>query len=400
MRKAFSILLSVVFSVSASAQLWERLTDTPVRIDTNEVQTLRLEVDNISFFRDNEYKSKLTKGYSLPGLWVRPTLQYTPHKAIRLEAGFHALVFNGANKYPCYAYHDIGTWKGDQYQSGAHILPWFRAQVELGCVDLVFGNIYGGELHQLMTPLWNSETNLSQDPEMGIQVRWANRFLQSHTWLNWQSYIFEEDTHQEAFTIGSSWRFLLNNPEASTHWYVPLQIVAHHRGGEQDTTHLGTQTLTNFAAGVGMKQRIRSQWLKQISAEVDALASWQMKGHLWPFTQGFAVHGAVEARLWDALNVKIGHFAAPSNFVSLYGSPFFTTVSQRENGYAYDGLQTTYARIDYHYTIASHYTIGADCEVQHSWLGDSPAGKRNETNFSFGVYLRANPSFLLKRFRR
>jgi hypothetical protein len=74
-------------------------------------------------------------------------------KQIALEVGLHALIFNGANKYPCYAYHDIGTWKGNQYQSGAHLLPWIRAKAQFKYLTVVLGNIFGGQNHQLIEPL-------------------------------------------------------------------------------------------------------------------------------------------------------------------------------------------------------------------------------------------------------
>ena len=179
------------------AQMWDALAKSNYQIDSSSVHTLRIGMDNISFFRDNEYSSEHTKGYSLPGLWVRPHVSYTPHRQIDLQLGLHALIYNGANKYPCYAYHDIARWKGQQYQKGAHLLPWFRAQAEFRHLSIVMGNIYGQQNHELMRPLWNEEHNMSEDPEMGFQLLWDRPRLHADTWLNWQSYIFEEDSHQE-----------------------------------------------------------------------------------------------------------------------------------------------------------------------------------------------------------
>lgn len=399
MKHLLSVLL-LALSVSASAQMWEALATSPTRIDTATVKTLQLEIDNITFFRDNEFNSRLTTGYTLPGLWLQPKVVYTPLRNIRLEAGLHALIFNGANKYPCYAYHDIATWKGDQYQSGVHVLPWFRAQVELGCVDIILGSLYGGENHRLIEPLWNNETNLSQDPEMGLQVRWENSILTSDTWINWQSYIFRESTHQEAFTIGTSWHFNLTNASSQSHWYIPAQIVAQHRGGEIDNSTLGAQTLSNFSVGIGLRQRVPSKVLTHLKGELNAVGSYQLKGHLWPYTTRFAAHASAEALLWNALTCRIGHFSAPREFATLYGSPFFTSLSRLSDGHPHRGINTTYAHFDYHHTFARHYVIGADAELYQSWLGKSPEGKSNEFNVSFGVYFRANPSFLLKRFRQ
>ena len=71
-------------------------------------------------------------------------------------------------------------------------------------------------------------------------------------WVNWESFIFREDTHQEAFTVGLSGRYKLNDPDARFHFYAPVQGLAQHRGGEIDTIFTNSvQTLMNGAVGVG-----------------------------------------------------------------------------------------------------------------------------------------------------
>ena len=83
--------LACALPPGASAQVAERVYRTDHRIDTARARELRVELDNISFFKDNEYAGKFTKGYTLPGLWLQPKLVYYPSRNIQLEAGFHAL---------------------------------------------------------------------------------------------------------------------------------------------------------------------------------------------------------------------------------------------------------------------------------------------------------------------
>ena len=280
MRRAALLLISAVFPLFSHAQMWERLATSDYRIGEENVRSLRFEVDNLSFFRDNEYSSRLTKGYSLPGLWVEPKLVVTPLEQIELEVGAHALIFDGANKYPNYVYHDIGRWKGHQYQRGGHILPWVRAKAEFKHLTVVLGDIYGGENHRFTEPLFNPETNLSQDPEMGFQLLWDRRRLHADTWLNWQSYIFEEDSHQEAFTVGSNWQVRLGTMQKATQWWGTAQLAIQHRGGEQDTTSMGVQTLCNASLGGKMKWETRRKRLSHLGAEANLLATYQQSGHL------------------------------------------------------------------------------------------------------------------------
>lgn len=397
-RPLLSLLSVTALSATVRAQMWDALATSDYRIDPSTVRQLRVEVDNISFFRDNEYSSSLTKGYSLPGLWVQPKLTYVPLSRIKLELGLHALIFNGANKYPSYVFHDIATWKGNQYQKGAHVLPWVRAQAQFKHLTIVLGDIYGGQQHGLADALWNGETNLSQDPEMGFQLLWDRAHLHCDTWLNWQSYIYEEDTHQEAFTVGSSWRVELGNTARRVRWHLPVQLVVQHRGGEQDETDMGVQTISNAFAGAGMTWRAGRRALTSLGWEAGVLAAYQQAGSLWPFDMGLAWSATAQATLWNSLQLKAGWFDAPKHFVTLYGHPFFNTVSITDHQ-SYSGNRTAWLHADYHYTFARDYVVGAGVEAYQNWLGGSAqSASRSEFNFSFGIYLRVHPSLLIKRF--
>ena len=98
-------------------QISERVYRTEYHIDTAKARQLSVELDNLSFFKDNEFQGPYVKGYSLPGLWVQPKLVYYPLKNIKVELGGHFLLYHGANKYPSMAYLDIADWKGNQYQN-------------------------------------------------------------------------------------------------------------------------------------------------------------------------------------------------------------------------------------------------------------------------------------------
>lgn len=150
-------------------------------------------------------------------------MSYQPLKNLRVEVGVSMLHYWGANKYPNLNYSDIATWKGDQTQTGFHMLPFFNVQLAVNSrFNLILGNIYG----DLTTGLSNRSTirrTLSADPEMGVQMLWRGKPLDFDMWVNWESFIFDKDTHQEAFTFGLSTRFKANLPERRTHVYFPLR---------------------------------------------------------------------------------------------------------------------------------------------------------------------------------
>lgn len=389
---------------SLTADLSGRLVATETEIDTSQTYCLNADVEALAFFQDNEYDGPVSKGYSVPGVWLRPRLTYIPYPQIKLELGLHALIYDGANKYPCYAYRDIATWKGNQYQSGSHVLPFFRAQARLGKADVVLGNLYGGSQHGLALPLYNPELNLTADPEMGAQLRLALPYYHLDTWIDWQSYIFEQDTHQEAFSVGVVQRIRFNRKPRAWEFSVPLQVVLQHRGGEQDNTYLGVQTLVNAAAGVSVQWNARRPTLTRMNIDIYGLEAWQQSGKLWPFDLGAAFFGSVSADLWDALRLKGGVFHS-KDFVSLYGAPFFGSCSTKTTGGRFTRMTTGYWSVEYSKTFSRRYVFGAKAEGYVSCSGDLylPSGVEKggvHNAFSFGLYLKIHPRFLLKNFGR
>lgn len=407
-------------SIILCACAWAPLAHAQAhRIDSTEVGALELKIDALAFFKDNEYDGDVVRGYSLPGFRVQPRLSYTPLREVRLEAGMYAIVYEGANKYPSYAFHDIAHWKGNQHQHGAHALPFFRATANLGGptagrpqgrpsrTTVVVGDIYGGAAHELVQPLYNSELQLTDDPEAGAQVLVERKRWRSDLWLNWQSYIYEEDTHQEAFTVG--WTQRVGTPtdgcgagSGRSYWGMPLQMVVQHRGGEQDLPqlNLGVQTIANGAVGVDYEWRrtptsvdgfvldFRPCVVTGVRCEALALAAYQQSGHLWPFDFGTALWTSATVDLACGLSVRAGLFHAPKNFCSLYGSPFFGTMSLKQEGLTFDGMTAGYWALQYAHTFGGAYTLAAKADGYIT---------RGRAPFSFGVYFNASPSFLLKK---
>lgn len=382
--------------MTARAQMWQRLGTDNSLIDTTATRTLSACVDAMPFFCDNEFDgSKLTNGYTLPGMWLRPYVQYNPVGNVHLELGFNALVYDGANKYPNYAYHDIGTWKGEQYQSGAHVLPWLRACMQVGDVTFVLGNIYGAQNHHFSTPMYNDEQLLSADPEAGFQILYRQRRFDLDAFINWQSYIFKEDTHQEAFTVGVASRILWNAPSAAYHLYSPVQILLQHRGGEQDKTDLGVQTVCNGSIGIAMHHTPETGTkTTAVDAAAELLGCYQQAGRLWRFDSGMALHACASVTLRRDFTVKAGYFCAPKQYVSIYGLPFFGTQSLTDRDLSLRGIHTAYAGTEYSHTFARHYTLGANFQAY-----SVNSRGLSEFRFQFGVYMRLRPSFVIHRFR-
>lgn len=420
MRKIIIVLLVLsCFQIAHAQDLATRLAATDYRLSYDDTRTLAVDVQALAFFKDNEFSGDQATGYTLPGFWLQPRLTYQPLDAVRLEAGLHAIVFNGAGKYPCYAYHDIAQWKGSQYQRGAHVLPFFRAQAQLRRLTFVLGNIYGGANHGIVEPLMNHEVNLTQDPEMGFQLLADLPRYHLDAWINWQSFIFREDTHQEAFTVGLSQRIALNAKSSALNLYLPIDILLQHRGGEIDDTDMGAQTIDNAALGLGLRWNNKGKIFNGLTAEALALACLQQSGHLWPFDSGWGASATLSADFLRQLRVFATTVYA-RDFCPIYGAPFFSTYSTKTGG-TFDHVLTSHIGAEWSHTFARDYVLGAKvdtylCSTGKETLpvasfspsdatvpdaspsGSMPSAFRN--NFSFGVFFRCSPRFELKRFRR
>lgn len=407
LRLAKRLLLTIfcffVGLFSLYAQITEQVYAFNSEIDSQQVNKLFIEVDHISFFKNNEFAGDFIKGYSLPGFWLQPKAVYYPLRNIKLEAGMHLLRFWGADKYPNYAYLDIANWKANDYQKGFHLLPFIRAQAVLSKnVTVVLGDIYGAAHHQLIEPLYNPELSLLADPEVGLQLLYQSKRFDLDMWVNWESFIFDTDTHQEAFTFGLSSRVKYNDPKSELHFYTPLQLLAQHRGGEIDTIqHNSVQTLMNASIGFGALWNLKHSIVKNVNAEIHLLGYYQQAGELWPFDSGTGFYTQVSTEAKD-FRLKTSYWWC-NDFISMLGSPFYGAVSMSEEGITFKKPQMVTLGLEYTKDFGKGFALGADVNVyQHFPTNmNTPQGiekRSGATSFSIGVYFRANPSFLIKVF--
>lgn len=381
-------LLIHLICIPLQAQIDSPLFERTYSLDSLHTGELAVELDNVSFFKDNEYTGDLVTGYTLPGLWLQPKLTYQPINNLSLEVGLHSLVYAGKLKYPNLGYQDIGSWKGNDYTEGTHILPFFRANLQLGKAHFVLGNIYGGANHHLIEPLYSRELNLTNDPEMGLQALVDLNHWHLDTWVNWQSFIFKGDTHQESFIFGgnSEWKY--------GRWTFPLQAVVQHRGGEiqTDTAHHGVQTLINAAVGARYEQPLHTSWLTKVTAEAEATYYLQQSGSLFSIHNGWGAYARTMLHFRHGINLDINYFKN-LNYVPVLGDGHFCCFKTSNKSTQYQHPDILNAAVEYSRTFAKRYTFGARADIYCMWMHP-----KMKCDMSAGVFLKVNPHFLIKKF--
>lgn len=398
-------LISLFFCSAATyAQADRRLFSPSHHLPVDREQgDLLFELNNINFLKNNEYAGRVMAGYSLPGFYLQPRVSYYALKNLKLELGFHTLNYHGANKYPAVAYSDIAHWKGEEYNN-IHILPWVRAHLQISDnVNIVMGNIYGGANHNLIEPLYAPELNLTADPEVGLQVLVDTRPFRLDAWINWQSFIFRDDTHQEAFTAGFTSQYsILGDDESETNQlYLALQGLAQHRGGEIDTlTESSVQTIMNGSAGVGWRIKTPGDKVKNLRVEYHLTGYYQQAGNLWPLENGYGHYLMAAVDVAD-FYFKTGYMYS-KDFISAYGLPLFGSLSTKETGARFDSSQLLTFSMAYTKPLGKGFALGIDANIFHrlpTHILPPETGvweeAKGSTAFDVGIYLRITPSIFL-----
>ena len=399
-----AFLFMLLYSKSiVRAQMSEKVFRTEYSIDNQKNNSMFIVVDNISFFRNIESPNLVMPGYTLPGFWLQTKAAYRPVSNIRLEGGIHSIWFWGTNSYPVTAYNALAVWNGEQSARSTHLYPFFRVQAALSKqVNLILGSLYGGANHQLIEPLYNSELNLTADPEAGIQLLYDAKYLHIDTWINWKTFIYKMDTKQEAFSFGISALINGNRPESALHVYAPIQILGQHFGGQIDVTNLPVQTVLNGAVGIGLNRNFRNGRIKKINMELDMLGYYQHTGNLWKIKRGYGIYSSVSVTIKD-FHIKSTYWKC-HDFISIEGDPLFGALSMSVQDAYFMHPEMYSIGGAYTHTFAKGYTLGVDFDLHlrpPSRINDPASGiyrVPSKTMYTFGVYLRANPSFLIKSF--
>lgn len=402
--KRFAILSFLIVFVSvlpAKSQFCFSDCETCFADTAIQSHSLLFHIDDKSFFVDNEYKGEKTYGYSLPGFRLTPSLFYALNEKISLEAGVSMLRYHGANRYPCVIYSYFPAWQAYQFLSGVHLIPYFRASWNISpAIQLSFGNIDNQNSHLLPEPLYNVEHTFSSDPEAGVQFRLNKPHQYLDAWLNWQSFVFANDIHQETFTLGVDWQTKLDIVKEKLRLLVPLSLIVQHLGGENLSGDFSVCTWSNIVAGMRLDYK-HNRLISSIGADY-LYYNQAGESDIMPFENGWALYPYIELA-YQKLKVKFAYYDS-EDFVSLLGSPHFCNFSTNTPDLVFDRSNQFYVRATYSYDIYNGCSFDAYFQLfrQNHLTGDRPGFDKvirdGFTSFSFGIILNINHSILLKHF--
>ncbi|MFP4555386.1 MAG: hypothetical protein ACLFNU_00825 [Bacteroidales bacterium] len=224
MIRLLSIIFILGFATTAPALEAEKEAQ-------NESGTLLFDVSSKSFFDNLEFYNDIQKGYTLTGFNVEPRLAYTMGSRAKISGGFHMLSFFGE-------------------ETITRVVPVLTIQTQLTPnLTLNIGNVDALERHGMPEPLYKPEREFTHQPEGGFQFLYNSDRFVADAWLNWEAFLFPNDTIQEEFTAGFSGRVVLSRGNGFN-VEVPLYAIAIHKGGQINVTDERVTSLGNFGSGI------------------------------------------------------------------------------------------------------------------------------------------------------
>ena len=342
---------------------------------------LALRVDASQFFQDNEYFGLHAEGYTLPGFYLRPVVEWHVTPLVTLEAGAHWLHFWGARNYPSTQSLDVWQRESDT-ATAAHVLPWVRAEMawkrESAEWRVVMGNL---RPHKLPMPLYNPERLYAADPEAGVQMMMDAKHFDLDVWVDWREYIWQRSSRQERFTAGVSSQWATSFGKWGL--LVPLHVIGQHVGGQGLAEHKPVQN--HFNGAIGLMGQLRGENF-ELTGGCYAMGYTQKNAPDIPYKRGWGLYPVVNGKcaLWGGeLGMDAGYWHG-HGFVPLLGSVLFSNVAY------VDGI--TYFRYNRIMSIGANYRWKIECgelKVEGRWYRYFE--KKDPSQYSVGVFIDLAP---------
>lgn len=269
-----------------------------------------LALDNVNFFKNNEYKGELATGYTLTGTWIRPKIVYYPDAKLRMEFGGNVLKYNGRDEFD-------------------HLSPWFNVHYQpTEKISLILGNLNSDQNHNLPEFLADPEMFLTSKPEAGLQAKYNTNRFRADLWIDWQQFIVKGDPFKERFAFGAvtNWKIVEKN---NTTLSIPLVFYGLHQGGEIDIAPGLAKSYITVTPGLSIKKSLQHKNFKGWSLTTNYSHSTYPKDDLvfkeakgW----GFYANGNIDTR-FGGLTLAYWH---GHQYYTPQGSDLFQNLSDTQ----------------------------------------------------------------------
>jgi len=364
-----SLLTSIGYSQDIKSILRTYNTFNP-----NDSLSLFFRIENINFFKNNEYKSDITDGYTLIGGFIKPQLVYYLNSKIRLSIGANLLKYSGKDKFSKSTLLLAAIFKPNEKET------W------------ILGNLNNDNNHDLPEFLSISEKFYTGDFETGFQYLFKGERLKVDCWIDWENFIEKNDPDQEKFTFGYSMNYTFSKNNSLNIFSIPLYVLINHKGGEIDTSDDPVSTISNLAIGLNYKRVINARTLKYLNFNILFTAFGDhTKEKISIIDDGGGIYTTISAE------TKIGDFMIgywySKNYFSSYGLDIFHSVSRFDTQYYTKRRNLLNLKYTCRYNIGKNATIGGSIENYFDFTN-------YKNNISASVFLVLNSNIFIKKLKK
>jgi len=364
--------LLFVFLNLLQAQIYPSSFYKDYNIDTNLNNSLNFKIENSNFLKNNEYFNDIIQGYTLIGWFLNTKLTYYPVKNAKIETGFHFLKYSGIN--------DL-----------TQIVPTLSFQYKAGkSTNIILGTLYGSTNHEMIEPIFRYEYFFTDNVENGLQFLFDTKIYKGDIWINWQQFIFKGDDEQEIFTLGLSNKFFINPNNFKHQFYIPLQSVFLHKGGQINETNKKLITLNNSAFGIGYRLNPENNFITKISTEHYYVAFNDISTtKQFAYIQGYGLYSKIDTQIKN-FNFNLSWWYSDS-YISKRGQPIFQSNSTIYPDYNEKTRALLSAKFNYEKQIIKGLNIGAGFEIYFDLYTFNK-------DYWYMFYINFNRDFLIKMF--
>ncbi|MCF8309620.1 MAG: hypothetical protein K9I68_11480 [Bacteroidales bacterium] len=361
----FSALLSVLVALT--------MTTAGQNEQGKAEKKLSLQVDNLNFFRNNEFFSGLAEGYTLLGFHITPSVKYQVRDKVTVKGGLHALKYSGRDDF-------------------RKVSPYFSLRYRFSPgFSMTIGSHTIKNRHRLVNPIFSVERKIDAYVEKGLNFLYNKPDFFGNIWLDWDQFIYRSDPFREKFTAGSSFDWQVISGDSDIHLNIPLQFLVRHKGGQINETGLPTTSVFNYASGAKLETSISNSFIHLAGINFLYLGYRELSDKdLNLYEEGNALYPVAEAKT-EYSRLRIGYWHARKFYAPL-GHPIFQNIAMEDASTGKKKRRMMTAGLRYRRQLLKGVVITVN------WDNYINTGS-GDWNYTYALSVRFKEEFFLKKLR-
>ncbi|MCF8231609.1 MAG: hypothetical protein K9J27_05410 [Bacteroidales bacterium] len=335
---------------------------------------LSLQVDNLNFFRNNEFFSGLTEGYTLLGFHITPTVRYHLRDKLTVKGGLHALKYSGRENF-----RKVSPYFGLQYRFS----PGF---------SMTIGSHSIKNRHRLVNPIFSVERKIDAYVENGLNFLYSKPDFYGNIWLDWEQFIYRNDPFREKFTAGGSFDWRVTSAASKVKLSIPMQFLVRHKGGQINDTGLPTTSVFNYTSGAKLGYSFSHSFIRQAGINFLYLGYRELSDKdINLYKNGKALYPLAEARS-EYSRLRIGYWHARKFYAPL-GHPMFQNIAKEDATSGKKKRRMLTAGFRYRRQVLEGVVISVD------WDNYINTGN-GDWNYTYALSVSFQEEFFLKKLQK